>query len=52
MWSPDGTKLLFQRVDRDGSVDLLTVSVDGTGLSKVTDLAGLAPYVWGMARVS
>lgn len=52
VWSPDGTKLLFQRVDRDGSVDLLTVSVDGTGLSKVTDLAGLAPYVWGMAPVS
>ncbi len=52
VWSPDGTKLLFQRIDRDGSVALLTVNVDGTGLSKVTDLPDLRSYSWGTAPPS
>jgi Tol biopolymer transport system component len=52
VWSPDGTKLLFQRIDRAGSVDLLTMNADGTGLSKVIDLPGLASYAWGTALVS
>jgi Tol biopolymer transport system component len=52
VWSPDGTKFLFQRIDRGGSVDLLTVSANGTGLSKVTDLPGLTSYAWGTAPLS
>ena len=52
VWSPDGTKFLFQRIDRGGRVDLLTVSANGTGLSKVTDLPGLTSYAWGTAPLS
>jgi Tol biopolymer transport system component len=52
VWSPDGTKFLFQRIDRGGGVDLLTVSANGTGLSKVTDLPGLTSYAWGTAPLS
>jgi len=52
VWSPDGTKLLFQRIDRAGSVDLLTMNADGTGVLKVIDLPGLASYAWGTALVS
>ncbi len=52
VWSPDGTKLLFQRIHRGGRVDLETVSTKGTGLSKVTDLAGLTSYAWGTAPLS
>jgi Tol biopolymer transport system component len=51
VWS-DGTKLLFQRIDRGGRVDLETVSPNGTGLSKVTDLPGLTSYAWGTAPLS
>jgi hypothetical protein len=51
-WSPDGTKLLFQRIHRGGRVDLETVSTNGAGRSTVTDLPGLTPYAWGTAPLS
>lgn len=52
VWSPDGTKLLFQRIDRLGEEALWTVNIDGTKLTKVTDIPGDASYTWGSAPVS
>ena len=53
IWSPDGAKLLFARQCYVGltvvSTSLSTVNLDGTGLSKVTDLNGLTSYGWGTA---
>jgi Tol biopolymer transport system component len=53
VWSPDSTKLLFQRLSPDGKVDLWTVNVDGTGLSKLAHARNPAPfgwlYAWGTA---
>jgi Tol biopolymer transport system component len=49
VWSPDSTKLVFQRLSRHGKVDLWTVNVDGLGLSKLTHTRSLAQYVWGTA---
>jgi hypothetical protein len=51
VWSPDSTKLLFQRFSRHGKVDLWTVNVDGSGLSKLTRTQSLAQYAWGTAPV-
>jgi TolB protein len=36
-WSPDGTTLLFAS-DRAGSVQLYTVNLDGSGLSRISNL--------------
>ena len=49
IWSPDGTKLLFERQCYSGSLtsSLETVNLDGTGLSKVADLNGLTGFGWG-----
>jgi Tol biopolymer transport system component len=52
VWSPDGTKLLFQRIERDGRVGLVIVSANGTGVSKVTDVPRLTQYAWGTAPLS
>ena len=52
VWSPDSTKLLFNRVDRNGQISLWTANTDGSGLSKLTDLvSGAFPssYAWGSA---
>jgi Tol biopolymer transport system component len=53
VWSPDSTKLLFQRLPRPGGrhgkVELWTVSADGSGLSKLTRTRSLAQYAWGTA---
>ena len=39
-WSPDGTKLVFTRVDLERKADaVFTVKVDGSGLSQVTPWA-------------
>jgi Tol biopolymer transport system component len=57
MWSPNGTKLLFlQLCNRTSTAALYTVNLDGSGLSKVTDLnQGTFPfsldYFWGTAPV-
>ncbi len=51
IWSPDGTKLLFEtQCYRDSTVistTLETANLDGTGLTKVADLNGLTAYGWG-----
>jgi Tol biopolymer transport system component len=51
IWSPDGTRLLFGTECYEGSMvastSLETTSLDGTGLSKVTDLIRLTSYGWG-----
>jgi Tol biopolymer transport system component len=52
VWSPDSTKLLFNRVDRNGQISLWTAKTDGSGLSKLTDLVSSAfpsSYAWGSA---
>jgi Tol biopolymer transport system component len=52
VWSPDSTKLLFNRVDRNGQISLWTANTDGSGLSKLTDLVSSAfpfSYAWGSA---
>jgi Tol biopolymer transport system component len=49
VWSPDSTKLLFQRLSRHGKVELWTVNADGSGLSKLTPAKSLALYAWGTA---
>jgi Tol biopolymer transport system component len=52
VWSPDSTKLLFNRVDRNGQISLWTADTDGSGLSKLTDLVSSAfpsSYAWGSA---
>ena len=51
IWSPDGTKLLFETQCYRGSTvistSLETSNLDGTGLSKAADLNGLTAYGWG-----
>jgi len=51
IWSPNGTKLLFETQCYRGSTivstRLETASLDGTGLTKVADLNGLTAYGWG-----
>jgi Tol biopolymer transport system component len=51
VWSPDSTKLLFNRVDRS-QVSLWTANTDGSGLSRLTDpVSSPFPYSysWGSA---
>jgi hypothetical protein len=52
VWSPDSTKLVFQRLSLHGK-ELWTVSADGTGLSKLTHTRNRALfgwlYAWGTA---
>jgi Tol biopolymer transport system component len=45
VWSPDSTKLLFQRLSRD-TKELWTVNADGSGLSKLTHTRNRALYAW------
>src|SRR5215211_2284223 len=49
VWSPDSTKLLFNRVSSDGQTSLWTATTNGSGLSKLTDTASIALYAWGTA---
>jgi WD40-like Beta Propeller Repeat len=53
VWSPDSTKLLFQRFSHHGNhhrrVTLWTVNADGSGLSKLTHTRRLSQYAWGTA---
>jgi Tol biopolymer transport system component len=45
VWSPDSTKLLFQRLSRD-SKELWTVNADGSGLWKLTRTRNRALFAW------
>lgn len=52
VWSPDSTKLLFNRVDRNRQISLWTANTDGSELSRLTDpLSSAFPssYAWGSA---
>jgi TolB protein len=53
VWSPDSTKLLFQRFSHHGNhhrrVTLWTVNADGSELSKLTHTRRLSQYAWGTA---
>jgi TolB protein len=55
VWSPDGAKLLFQRLFFHGftvtHIDLDTMNADGTGRATVTDLPNQMFYSWGTAPI-
>jgi Tol biopolymer transport system component len=38
-FSPDGTKIIFSRFPSTGGVDLFTMNLDGTGVTKATRTA-------------
>ncbi len=50
-WSPDSTKLIFNVRNNIGQTSVWTASVNGSGLSKLTDTAGLTVYSWGTAPI-
>ncbi len=51
VWSPDGTKLLFETQCSGGSTVIPTrlemANLDGSGLTRIADLNGLTAYGWG-----
>jgi TolB protein len=52
VWSPDSTKLLVNRRDRNNQISLWTVNTDGSELSELTDpVSRCCPYsyAWGSA---
>jgi Tol biopolymer transport system component len=49
VWSPDSTKLLLNRQDRNDQTSLWTANTDGSELSKLTDTVSLAQIAWGSA---
>jgi Tol biopolymer transport system component len=49
VWSPDSTKLLLNRQDRNNQTSLWTANTDGSELSKLTDTLSLAQIAWGSA---
>jgi Tol biopolymer transport system component len=49
VWSPDSTKLLLNRQDRNNQTSLWTANTDGSELSKLTDTVSLAQIAWGSA---
>ena len=52
VWSPDSTKLLLDRQDRNNQTSLWTANTDGSGLSKLADTESLSLYAWGSAPAS
>jgi TolB protein len=49
VWSPDGRKLAFLRLDGDGDIQnegVYVINADGSGQRKLTDDAELAPPDW------
>lgn len=51
VWSPDGTRLLFENF-KDGTDEgqsLWTTNTDGTGRTHVADITGSGGYGWGIA---
>ena len=51
VWSPDSTKLLFERTTKHGEA-LWVVNADVTGLYDLTDIPGDTSYAWGTAPPS
>jgi Tol biopolymer transport system component len=49
VWSPDSTKLLMNRQDRNNQTSLWIANTDGSELSKLTDTLSLAQIAWGGA---
>jgi Tol biopolymer transport system component len=49
VWSPDSTKLLHNRQDRNNQTSLWSANTDGSELSKLTDTLSLAQIAWGSA---
>jgi Metallo-beta-lactamase superfamily len=53
VWSPDSTRLLFNRENQNGRgpTSLWTANTDGSSLSKLAYTASLALYQWGPHRL-
>jgi Tol biopolymer transport system component len=49
VWSPDSSKLLVNRLDRNEQASLWTVNTDGSGLLKLADTVMPSLYSWGSA---
>ena len=51
IWSPDGSRLLYQSQQPDGHVTIRTMRPDGTDQAQVADVGtDLSTYSWGAAR--
>jgi Tol biopolymer transport system component len=49
VWSPDSTKLLFNKVDRNNQASAWTANLDGSGLLKLADTPQPSQLDWGSA---
>jgi TolB protein len=49
VWSPDSTKVLLNRIDRNDQASLWTANTDGSGLLKLSDTPNPSFYAWGSA---
>jgi Tol biopolymer transport system component len=49
VWSPDSTKLLLNKVDRNNQASVWTANLDGSGLLKLADTPQLSQLDWGSA---
>jgi dipeptidyl aminopeptidase/acylaminoacyl peptidase len=49
VWSPDSTKLLLDKVDRNNQASVWTINLDGSGLLKLADTPQPSMLDWGSA---
>jgi Tol biopolymer transport system component len=49
VWSPDSTKLLLDKVDRNNQASVWTTNLDGSGLLKLADTPQPSQLDWGSA---
>jgi hypothetical protein len=52
VWSPDSTKLLFDKLDRNNQASVWTANLDGSGLLKLADTLQPSSLDWGSAPAS
>jgi hypothetical protein len=49
VWSPDSTKLLLDKIDRNNQAPVWTVNLEGSGLLKLADTPQPSILDWGSA---
>jgi TolB protein len=49
VWSPDSTKLVLNRIDRNNQASVWTINLDGSGLLKLADTPAPSILDWGSA---
>jgi Tol biopolymer transport system component len=49
VWSPDGTKLVLNKIDRNNQASVWTINLDGSGLLKLADTPAPSILDWGSA---